>query len=135
MTALRSVLDGRSVKALDSLGLATVEDLLRHYPRRYEERGSLTDLAALRPGERVTVLARVGKVATRTLPQRAGDRAIAHAFAHQAARGTPNSREKLAAVTAAIVSTSVPRSSASSAATCTTWRGSFGFPRCGTGAR
>jgi ATP-dependent DNA helicase RecG len=74
MTALRSVLDGRSVKALDSLGLSTVEDLLRHYPRRYEERGSLTDLAALRVGERVTVLARVGRVATRTLPQRPGDR-------------------------------------------------------------
>ena len=74
MTALRSVLDGRSVKALSALGLTTVEDLLRHYPRRYEERGSLTDLAALRVGERVTVLARVGRVATRTLPHRAGDR-------------------------------------------------------------
>ncbi len=74
MTALRSVLDGRSVKALDSLGLSTVEDLLRHYPRRYEERGSLTDLAALRVGERVTVLARVGKVTSRSLQLRPGER-------------------------------------------------------------
>jgi ATP-dependent DNA helicase RecG len=74
MTALRSVLDGRSVKALESLGLSTVEDLLRHYPRRYEERGSLTDLGALRVGERVTVLARVGRVSSRTLPMRAGER-------------------------------------------------------------
>ena len=30
------------------LGLQTVGDLLRHYPRRYAERGELTDLASLR---------------------------------------------------------------------------------------
>jgi ATP-dependent DNA helicase RecG len=39
----------------DRLGLHTVEDLLRHYPRRYYDLGELTDLAALRPGELATV--------------------------------------------------------------------------------
>ena len=43
-------------------GLRTVEDLLRHYPRRYAERGQLTDLAPLEVDEHVTVMARVLKV-------------------------------------------------------------------------
>ena len=39
----------RTAKALENgLGLRTVEDLLRHYPRRYAERGELTDLRAAR---------------------------------------------------------------------------------------
>ena len=74
MPSLRSALDGRSVKALEALGITTVEQLLTHYPRRYEERGKLTDLAALRVGDRVTVLARVAEVSTRTLPRRGGER-------------------------------------------------------------
>jgi ATP-dependent DNA helicase RecG len=41
------------------LGLRTVGDLLRHYPRRYYTRGELTSLAALRENDHVTVLARV----------------------------------------------------------------------------
>ncbi|NEE03632.1 ATP-dependent DNA helicase RecG [Phytoactinopolyspora halotolerans] len=41
------------------LDLHTVEDLVRYYPRRYIERGELTDLAALREDEQVTVLAMV----------------------------------------------------------------------------
>jgi ATP-dependent DNA helicase RecG len=40
-------------------GLRTVGELLRHYPRRYYTRGELTDLASLREGDHVTVLARV----------------------------------------------------------------------------
>jgi ATP-dependent DNA helicase RecG len=40
-------------------GLATVGDLLRHYPRRYYTRGELTPLDSLREGDHVTVLARV----------------------------------------------------------------------------
>jgi ATP-dependent DNA helicase RecG len=43
----------------DELDLRTVEDLLRHYPRRYAERGQLTDLSELVVGEHVTVMARV----------------------------------------------------------------------------
>jgi ATP-dependent DNA helicase RecG len=74
VASLRSVLDGRSVKALESLGITTVEGLLTHYPRRYEERGKLTDLAALRVGEPVTVLARVASATTRPLQRRPGER-------------------------------------------------------------
>lgn len=74
MQPLRSVLDPRSVKALQSLGITTVDELLAHYPRRYEDPARLTELAGLRVGERVTVLARVGAVTSRTLARRPGDR-------------------------------------------------------------
>ncbi len=75
MASLRMLLDGKSVKALEQrLGITTVEGLLAHYPRRYVERGKLTELASLRVGEPVTVLARVGQVRTRALPRRPGDR-------------------------------------------------------------
>ena len=54
---------GRTADALEKgLGLRTVEDLLRHYPRRYAERGQLTDLRSLEVDEHVTVMARVTKV-------------------------------------------------------------------------
>ena len=43
----------------DALDLHTVGDLLRHYPRRYAERGELTRLADLVVGEHVTVMAEV----------------------------------------------------------------------------
>jgi ATP-dependent DNA helicase RecG len=72
--SLRSVLDGKSVRALESLGITTVEQLLRHYPRRYEDPAALTDLASLHVDERVTVLARVAGVRTRTLSRRPGER-------------------------------------------------------------
>jgi len=70
MTGLDSRLDevvgGRTAKPLErGLGLRTVGDLLRHYPRRVAERGELTDLASLRIDEDVTVLARVGSVAVK----------------------------------------------------------------------
>jgi ATP-dependent DNA helicase RecG len=57
---VRSVVGDKTAKELSArLGVHTVEDLLRHYPRRYYERGELTDLASLRPGELVTVQATV----------------------------------------------------------------------------
>jgi ATP-dependent DNA helicase RecG len=50
----------KTSNALESvLGLRTVSDLLRHYPRRYFTRGELTSLADLREKDHVTVLARV----------------------------------------------------------------------------
>ena len=59
---LKKVL-GRTADALEKgFGMRTVEDLLRHYPRRYAERGQLTDLRRLEVDEHVTVLARVSKV-------------------------------------------------------------------------
>jgi ATP-dependent DNA helicase RecG len=54
------------------LGLETVGDLLRHYPRRYAERGKLTNLRDLGPGEDVTVIARVSKVGRRQMRARRG---------------------------------------------------------------
>ena len=44
---------------LAKLGLETEEDLLRHYPRRYVERGACTPLDTGAPGERVTYIAEV----------------------------------------------------------------------------
>ena len=74
MASLVSVVGGKAAKALGQLGITTVEGLLSHYPRRYVEHGQLTDLAALRVGEQVTVLARVATARTRALPRRPGDR-------------------------------------------------------------
>ena len=54
------------------LDIHTVADLLRHYPRRYAERGELTDLDALRLGDQVTVLAMVDSVETRRMKTRRG---------------------------------------------------------------
>jgi ATP-dependent DNA helicase RecG len=62
-TRLSEVLGDRTAKVLaKSLGLATVGDLLKHYPRRYDERGELTDLSKLAIDEEITVLAEVEKV-------------------------------------------------------------------------
>lgn len=70
---LVKVLGDRTAKALEKgLGLKTVGDLLRHYPRRYAERGELTNFAALTEGELVTVVADVSKVANRALRNRKG---------------------------------------------------------------
>jgi ATP-dependent DNA helicase RecG len=41
------------------LGIRSVGDLVRHYPRRYEQRGALTDLGSLEIGDHVTVQAEV----------------------------------------------------------------------------
>ena len=64
-TSLRGVVGGNTATVMAaSLDLHTVGDLLRHYPRRYAERGELTDLARVRVGEHVTVFAQVFSVAT-----------------------------------------------------------------------
>jgi ATP-dependent DNA helicase RecG len=70
---LRLVVGDKAAKRLDSaLDLRTVGDLLRHYPRRYETRGELTDLAELHDGEYVTVQAEIAKVTTRPMRNRRG---------------------------------------------------------------
>jgi ATP-dependent DNA helicase RecG len=62
-----------TLKALtEGLGLVTVEDLLRHYPRRYAERGQLTDLTKLEIGDQVTVMAEISKVTLRPMRGRKG---------------------------------------------------------------
>jgi ATP-dependent DNA helicase RecG len=63
-----------------AFGIVTVGDLLRHYPRRYYTRGELTELALLRAGDHVTVLAqvatarRVPRPAYLSGPRRGGER-------------------------------------------------------------
>jgi ATP-dependent DNA helicase RecG len=70
---LRLVVGDKAAKQLDkALELRTVGDLLRHYPRRYETRGELTDLASLTDGEYVTVQAEIAKVASRPMRGRRG---------------------------------------------------------------
>ncbi|MDP3711460.1 MAG: ATP-dependent DNA helicase RecG [Mycobacteriales bacterium] len=59
---------GKSAKAFEQLlGLRTVGDLLRHYPRRYAERGKLMPFSELVVGEHATVMAEVVHVAGRLL--------------------------------------------------------------------
>ncbi|MCI0688392.1 MAG: ATP-dependent DNA helicase RecG, partial [Sporichthyaceae bacterium] len=70
---LRRLVGDRTAKVLaNGLGLNTVADLLRHYPRRYVERGELTDLSKLRLDEHVTVLARIAEVKARRMKTRRG---------------------------------------------------------------
>src|SRR5215468_9147760 len=71
---LRPVVGEKAAKRLAGLGtgLRTVGDLLSYYPRRYETRGELTELAGLRDGEHVTVQAMIGAVSTRPMRNRRG---------------------------------------------------------------
>jgi len=65
--------DPKTAKVLArALDVHTVGELLRYYPRRYEQRGELTDLASLRDGEHVTVLAQISAVTTRMMKNRRG---------------------------------------------------------------
>jgi ATP-dependent DNA helicase RecG len=71
---LTPLLGAKTAKALaGSLDIHTVSDLLRHYPRRYAERGELTDIGGLEIGEHVTVMARVEKATTRQMKARYGN--------------------------------------------------------------
>ncbi len=70
---LRLVVGDKAAKRLAAaLDLHTVGDLLGHYPRRYERRGELTDLAGLRDGDYVTVQAEVASAHTRKMQNRPG---------------------------------------------------------------
>lgn len=62
----------RSAGPLAKLGLETVGDLLRHYPRRYGDPGRLTDLGGLTLGEHVTIVAQVRSATVRRMRNRAG---------------------------------------------------------------
>ncbi|MDR2381146.1 MAG: ATP-dependent DNA helicase RecG [Bifidobacteriaceae bacterium] len=61
---------GRAGKKLASAGLATVGDLLRHFPRRYEDPRIPTDMALLRLDEMATINARIASVVTRPTKNR-----------------------------------------------------------------
>jgi len=70
---LRLVIGDKAAKRLAAvLDLTSVGDLLSYYPRRYDRRGELTDLASLREGEYVTVQAEVAAVSQRKMRNRSG---------------------------------------------------------------
>jgi len=72
---LRLIVGDKAAKRLATLGpsgLHTVGDLLTYYPRRYETRGELTDLASLRDGEHVTVQAMIASTSVRPMRNRQG---------------------------------------------------------------
>jgi len=55
-----SAVAGRGAAKIEkAFGYRTVGDLLRHYPRRYVDKGSLSDLGRLNLDEHITVIARV----------------------------------------------------------------------------
>jgi len=70
--ALARVLGERTAAPLAKLGLRTTGDLLRHYPRRYTEPGTFTNLTDLAVGEHVTVQAEVRQVTVREMRSRGG---------------------------------------------------------------
>lgn len=71
-TALPKVLTPRAAKLFEALGPRTVGQLLRYYPRRYQEPGTLTDVSGLAPGEHVTVMGTVISATIRPMRARQG---------------------------------------------------------------
>ncbi|NUP52046.1 MAG: ATP-dependent DNA helicase RecG [Catenulispora sp.] len=70
---LTKAVGDRTAKVLrTALGLETVNDLLRHYPRKYVKRGQLTELSELVPGTEATIVAQVTKVSRRSMAARRG---------------------------------------------------------------
>ena len=70
---LSAALGGRTAAAFSKgLGLATVGDLLSHYPRRYARRGELTSLTQLPLEENVTIVAEVLRVMNRPMRAKRG---------------------------------------------------------------
>jgi ATP-dependent DNA helicase RecG len=56
---LATVAGKHAPKIEKAFGYRTVGDLLQHYPRRWVDKGSLSDLGSIEPDEFVTVIARV----------------------------------------------------------------------------
>jgi len=71
------LLAGKTAATLrTALGIETVEDLLRHFPRRYLERGELSNIHSLVVGEHVSLVARIVSVHQYTLSSRPGTRTV-----------------------------------------------------------
>lgn len=65
-TRLENILGDRTAQVLEkSFGMTTVNELLRHYPRRYVVRGELTDISKLLADDEVTILAQIEAVKLR----------------------------------------------------------------------
>jgi ATP-dependent DNA helicase RecG len=66
------VLGNGAAKLAKELDLHTVRDLLFHLPRRYDDRGSFTDVGSLKVDQQVTVQARVLSSRSRRMHNRSG---------------------------------------------------------------
>ena len=65
-TRLQNIVGDRTADVLEkSFGMTTVNELLRHYPRRYVARGELTDISTLLADDEVTILAEIEAVKLR----------------------------------------------------------------------
>lgn len=69
---LDRLLGKRPAAPLAKLGLETTGDLLRHYPRRYADPGTMTEISILVVGEHVTVVAEVVSATVREMRSRGG---------------------------------------------------------------
>jgi ATP-dependent DNA helicase RecG len=68
---VEEVLGGSSkVKKFHALGIETVGQLLRHFPRRYVDTGKLTDVEHLEPGQMLTVVGEVAETKVKTYQDR-----------------------------------------------------------------
>jgi ATP-dependent DNA helicase RecG len=56
----------KNAERLAKIGITTLEDLVYHLPRRYEDRRNLPSIGSLRPGDFATVRGRLATVSTRT---------------------------------------------------------------------
>lgn len=65
-TRLTNIAGDRTAQVLEkSFGITTINELLRHYPRRYVVRGELTDISTLVADDEVTILAEIEAVKLR----------------------------------------------------------------------
>ena len=69
---LARLLGKRPSAPLAKLGLETTGDLLRHYPRRYADPGTMTEISILVVGEHVTVVAQIVSATVREMRSRGG---------------------------------------------------------------
>jgi len=72
-TSLSIALGAKTAQALKkSFDMHTVEDLLRHFPRRYAKRGELTPMDSLQIDENVTVMAQIQSIKKRSMQKKRG---------------------------------------------------------------
>jgi ATP-dependent DNA helicase RecG len=63
---VKTIVGDKTAEALaKAFGILTIEDLLRHYPRRYLARGALSDISELVADDEVTILAEIAAVKIR----------------------------------------------------------------------
>jgi ATP-dependent DNA helicase RecG len=85
---------GRRAPTIEkAFGYTTVGDLLQHYPRRWIDKGKLSDLGEIEPDEHVTVIARVVSASAHTYRDRRTGRT---AYRLEVVVATEDNRLKLA---------------------------------------